>query len=90
MKKKFKTEPLEVSIKRMRGYIAEGMGVKESDLPGFEASVISLASEALYQRKKIRQLLVLLDRARPKLPIGSHIYNDICKTLRIHGRGFKS
>jgi len=77
-------------MRTMREYIADGMGCSVDELPGLEAAVLALAVEAKYQRTLARARLVLLDRARAKLPTGSSIYRDICEALRVAGPTKKS
>lgn len=48
--------PEEQSLRRMRRYIATGLGLKIGQLPGFEASVLSLAVEAKIQRAEAKRL----------------------------------
>lgn len=58
-----KGTPEEQSLRRMRRYIADGLGFKLSQLPGFEASVLALAVEASMQRaeaKRLRHLVAKL------------------------------
>lgn len=70
--------PEEQSMRRMRRYIADGLGFKLSQLPGFEASVLALAVEAKLWRKRAKDTLRELHM----------IKNTRCADYARHRNGF--